>query len=282
MNVKAIFDTITAGAKAHKPEIMVGIGLAAGAGAIVVAVKETPACVKTFDAAKAEMPVLTETNEQGEEVTIQIDLDWKQKALIFGKAYWKAALLEAASIFFIVYGTKISLNGYATAVALYGATKAELDDIKQVISEQPDNWKKKFTEKMAESHIDHTSPEDVPEPMMSNAEVPMPLPLFWDDQAKVYFRMSEAELRDCIAEFTHMIGGDPFQETSLNDWMRIIGHEEVLNGDYYLMSMNDPDWDGALKYSQIGVKESPTGEPAREMRFSKEYHLDTRGMFSEV
>ena len=94
--------------------------------------------------------------------------------------------------------------------------------------------------------------------------------------------MSEGDLRDALAEFTNMINTDPFQATSMNDWMRLIEHEEVVNGEYYLMSLSDADWDGALKYQQIGVKEAPNGEPARMMRFSKEYHLDTRGMYSEV
>lgn len=282
MSVKTLMDAAKTGLQTHKPEIMIGIGLAAGVGAVVVAIRETPACLEAFDKAEAEAPTFTETNDKGEEVEIKVSLDWKTKLTIFGKSYWKAALLEVASIFFIVCGTKIGIDAYCALAALYGATKADLDDVMQVISEQPDNWKKKFHEKMAESHMNHSNPEDVPESKMSDADVPMPLPLFWDDQAQVYFRMSEADLRDCIAEFTHMISTDPFGATSMNDWMRLIGHDDVVDGDYHLMAPDDPTWDGALKYQQIGVKEAPTGEPARQMRFSREYRLDTRGLYSNV
>lgn len=281
MGVNTLVKTIVSGAKAHKSEIMIGSGLVSGAGAIFMAIKETPKCLEAYNKAEAEMPTTTVMNGD-EEVEVKLELDWKTKLLIFGKYYWPTLVLEGASIFLIIWGTKIRLNSYTALAAVYGLTKAELEDIKQVISEQPENWKKKFTEKMAESHLEHSDPEDIPEPKMSNTEVPMPLPLFWDDQARVYFRMSEGDLRDALAEFTNMINTDPFQATSMNDWMRLIEHEEVVNGEYYLMSLSDADWDGALKYQQIGVKEAPNGEPARMMRFSKEYHLDTRGMYSEV
>lgn len=282
MNVKALAKTVVAGAKAHKPEIMIGFGLAAGAGAIFMAIKETPVCLEAFDKAEQETTTMVMTNKDGEEVEIHADLTVKEKAIIIAKHYWPVIALEGASIFLIVYGSKIRLNGYTALAAVYGVTKAELDDLKQVISEQPENWKKKFTEKVAESHIAKTKPEDVPAECMTNTEVPMPKPLFWDDQARVYFRLSEEELRDALADFTSKIMSDPFQATSMNDWMEIIGHEDVANGDYYLMTLQDPDWDGALKYNQVGVKESPTGEPARAMRFSKDYHLDTRGMYATV
>lgn len=281
MGVNTLVKTIVAGAKAHKSEIMIGAGLVSGAGAIFMAIKETPVCLDAYHKAEDEMPTTTVMNGD-EEVEVKLNLDWKTKLLIFGKYYWPTLVLEGASIFLIIWGTKIRINSYTALAAVYGLTKAELEDIKQVISEQPENWKKKFTEKMAESHLEHSDPKDIPDPRMSNTEVPMPLPLFWDDQAKAYFRLSEEELRDAVAEFTHQIFTDPFQSTSMNDWMRIIGHEEVPSGDYYLMTNGDADWDGPLKYQQIDVKESPTGEPARMMRFSQEYHLDTRGMYSEV
>lgn len=282
MSIDTLLKTVGTGVKKHKPEIMIGVGLAAGVGAIIVAVKETPACIEAFDQAEAEAPVITETDENGQEIEICLGLDWKTKLLIFGKSYWKVLFLEAISIILITYGSKMRLDAYAALAAVYGIRKAELDDLKQIISEQPENWKKKFAEKSAEYHIDHSDPADIPEPAMSNTEVPMPLTLFWDDQARVFFRMTEEELRDAVAEFTHSITTDPFQATSMNDWMRIINHEDVVAGDHYLMSMNDRDWDGALKYNQVGVKEAPNGEAARAMRFSKDYHLDTRGVYSEV
>ena len=282
MSVETLAKAFVAGAKAHKPEIMIGLGLAAGAGAIFAAAKETPVCLEAYEEEKKKLEPVTVTDEEGNETTVPAELGWKTKAIIFGKCYWKAAVLEALSIFLIVYGSKIRLDGYAALAAVYGVTKSELDDLKDVIAKQPENWKKKFAEKKAETHIDQTKPEDIPAERMSNAEVPMPLPLFWDDQAKVYFRLSEEDLRDALAEFTNRINTDPFGSTSMNDWMREIGHEEVANGDYYLMTLNDPDWDGPLKYSQIGVKSSPTGEPARAMSFSKDYHLDTRGLYPTV
>ena len=283
MNLKTLGKAVVAGAKTHKAEIMIGMGLAAGVGAVIVAVKETPACLEAYDAAKEEQSTFVELPSSGTEVKVDGNVDLKTKVIIFAKHYWGAAALEALSIFLVVYGSKVRLNGYTALAAMYGVTKAELDDLKQVISEQPENWKKKFTEKMAESHMEKTKPEDVPAECMTNTEVPMPKPLFWDDQARVYFRMSEAELRDALAEFTFKIDTDPFQATSMNDWMEIIDHEDVTNGDYYLMLANDPDAaDGPLKYNQIGVKESPTGEPARMMKFSRDYHLDERGLYSNI
>ena len=282
IDVKALGAALVAGVKTHKPEIMIGFGIAAGVGAVVMAAKETPACLEAFEKAEAEQPQKVVTDEKGEEVTFDEPLNWKQKALIFGKYYWPVIALEGASIFLIVYGSKVRLNGYTALMTVYGLTKAELDDLKQAISEQPDNWKKKFREKVAESHVDKSDAKDVPAECMTNTEVPMPKPLFWDDQARVYFRLSEEELRDALAEFTNKIMTDPFQTTSMNDWMEIIGHEDVANGEYYLMTLQDPDWDGALKYNQIGVKPSPTGEPARMMTFSKDYHLDTRGMYATI
>lgn len=282
MSIEALVKTVVNGAKKHKPEIMVGVGIAAGVGAVIVAVKETPACVVAFEEAKEERKVVVEVTENGDEVVKSIKLDWETRLWIIAKYFWPVVLLEGASIFFIVYGTKIRFDGYTTLAALYGITKAERDDLKKVIAAQPANWQKKFAEAKAESHINETKPEDVPEKKMSSTEVPMPLQLLWDDQARVYFRMSEEDLRDAVAEFTHMINTDPFNTTTMNDWMDIIGHEHVINGDYYIFSMEDTTSEGALKYNQIGVKESPTGEPARMMKFSWEYHLDTRGMFSEV
>lgn len=273
MSVKTLMSALGNGVKTHKPEIMIGLGLAAGVGAVFMAAKETPACLSAVNEAEAEIPEITEKNENGEDVVIKLNLDWQTKTLIYVKHYWRAFALEAASICLIIFGSKGRLDSYTAIAALYGVTRTELDDLKQVISEQPENWKKKFREKMAESHVEHSDPKDIPDPRMSNAEVPMPLPLFYDDQAKVYFRMSEEDLRDAVAEFTDLIDTDPFQATSMNDWMRIIDHEDVVAGDHYIMTRNDPDWDGALKYKQIGVKEAPNGEPARMMSFSKEAHL---------
>ena len=283
MSIEAVAKAVVAGAKAHKPEIMIGVGLAAGFGAIVVAVKETPACLDAFDKAKEEQKATVKLPATGEEVTVEVDLDWKTKLFIYAKSYWIAAALEVISILFIAGGTKIRLDGYTALVTLYGLTKAERDDLKKIISEQPKNWQKNFAEKMAESHLADSDPNDIPPERMSDTDLPMSLPLFWDDQAKVYFRMSEADLRDALAEFTFKIDTDPFQATSMNDWMSILDHEEVANGDYYLMLSNDPDAaDGPLKYNQIGVKEAPNGEPARMMKFSRDYHIDTRGLYTNV
>ena len=283
MGIEAVAKAVVAGAKAHKPEIMIGIGLATGLGAVVVAAKETPVFLEAFDKAKEEEAKFVELPSTGTEVQIDVKLDWKTVLLIFAKSYWGAAALEIISILFIVKGTKIRLDGYTALATIYGITKAERDDLKKIISEQPKNWQKNFTEKMAESHLAESDPKDIPPERMSNTDVPMSLPLFWDDQAKVYFRMSEEDLRDALAEFTFKIDTDPFQATSMNDWMSILDHEEVANGDYYLMLANDPDAaDGPLKYNQIGVKEAPNGEPARMMKFSRDYRLDERGLYSNI
>jgi hypothetical protein len=280
MGMNELFKAAVAGAKVHKPEIMIGFGLASGAGAIFMAIKETPVCMDAFEKAEEEMPEIPQVNEDGSADVVKLELDWQTKLLIYAKHYWPTAALELISLICIIYGSKIRLDGYTALAALYGATKVELDDIKQVISEQPENWKKKFDEKRAESHIDKSNPEDIPAPSMSNTEVPMPNPLFWDDQAMVYFRMSEEELRDAVAEITHLIGTDPFQATTMNDWMRILDHEEVQHGDYYIFSAEDNL--EPLKYKQIGVKEAPNGEPARSMKFNRDYHLDTRGLYPNV
>lgn len=278
MGIETLAKAVVAGAKAHKPEIMIGVGLAAGIGAVVVAAKETPACLEAFDKAKEEQSQFVELPSTGTEVKVEMDLDWKTKLLIIAKSYWGAMALEIISILFITGGTKIRLDGYTALVTLYGLTKAERDDLKKVISEQPKNWQKNFTEKMAESHLADSDPKDIPPERMSNTDVPMALPLFWDDQAKVYFRMSEEELRDAIAELTHRISTDPFQSTSMNDWMEIIGHEPVQGGDYQLLTLENEGADSALKYNQIGVKEAPNKEPCRMMKFSWDYHVDLRGM----
>ena len=282
MSISTLWAAFKTGAKTHKPEIMIGFGVVAGAGAIGMAIKQTPACVEAFDVAEAEKPVVTETTESGETIEIRVPLTWKEKLYLFGKYYWSVAALESLSVFLIVYGSKIRLDGYTALMAVYGLTKAERDDLKKIIDSHSDSWKKKFQEKAAEMHMDETKPEDIPEPMMSNTEVPMPLPLFWDDQARVYFRASEEDLRNALAEFTHAIDTDPFQLTSMNHWMSILDHEPVANGDNYVMLANDPINDGPLKYQQIGVKESPTGEPARMMRFSRDYHPDTRSLYPNV
>ena len=280
MGMNELFKAAVAGAKAHKPEIMISIGLASGAGAIFAAIKQTPVCIEAFEKAEDEMPEIPQVNEDGSADVIKLDLDWQTKALIYAKHYWPVAVLEAFSIFCIVYGSKIRFDICASWAAIYGATKVELDDLKQVISEQPENWKKKFDEKRAESHIEKSNPEDIPAPSMSNTEVPMPNPLFWDDQAMVYFRMSEEELRDAVAEITHRISTDPFQATTMNDWMRTLDHEDVQHGDYYIFSVDDSS--EPLKYKQIGVKEAPNGEPARSMKFNRDYHLDARGMYPNI
>ena len=283
MGIEALAKAVVAGAKAHKPEIMIGIGLAAGVGAVVAAVKETPACLEAFEKEKEEQAKFIELPSTGTEVKVEVELDWKTKLFIYAKSYWVAAALEVISILFIAGGTKIRLDGYTALATIYGITKAERDDLKKIISEQPKNWQKNFTEKMAESHLAASDPKDIPPERMSNTDVPMALPLFWDDQAKVYFRMSEEDLRDALAEFTFKINTDPFQATSMNDWMSIIDHEGVTNGDFYIMLTDDPDSaDGPLKYNQIGVKEAPNGEPARMMRFSRDYNIDTRGLYTNV
>ena len=283
MGIEALAKAIVAGAKAHKPEIMIGAGIATGLGAVVAAAKETPIFLEAFEKEKEEQTKTIELPSTGTEVQVDVKLDWKTVLLIFAKSYWGAAALEIISILFIVKGTKIRLDGYTALATIYGITKAERDDLKKIISEQPKNWQKNFTEKIAESHLAASDPKDIPPERMSNTDVPMSLPLFFDDQAKVYFRMSEEDLRDALAEFTFKINTDPFQATSMNDWMSIIDHEGVTNGDFYIMLTDDPDSaDGPLKYNQIGVKEAPNGEPARMMRFSRDYHIDTRGLYTNV
>lgn len=283
MGIEALAKAIVAGAKAHKPEIMIGAGIATGLGAVVAAAKETPIFLEAFEKEKEEQTKIVELPSTETEVQVDVKLDWKTVLLIFAKSYWGAAALEIISILFIVKGTKIRLDGYTALATIYGITKAERDDLKKIISEQPKNWQKNFTEKMAESHLAASDPKDIPPERMSNTDVPMSLPLFFDDQAKVYFRMSEEDLRDALAEFTFKINTDPFQATSMNDWMSIIDHEGVTNGDFYIMLTDDPDSaDGPLKYNQIGVKEAPNGEPARMMRFSRDYHIDTRGLYTNV
>lgn len=277
MNGSTLFKTIAAGVKAHKPEIMVGLGIAAGAGAIFAAVKETPACLEAFEKAEAEQPAVQE-EINGEIVETPVPLDFKTKALIYLKHLWPVLVLEGISIFLIVDGTKIRFSDYTALAAIYGVTKAERDDLKKIIAAHPENWKKKFAEKGAEMHLGESDPKDIPAPRMSDAEVPMALPLFWDDQAKVYFRMSEEELRDAVADFTHDVTTDPFQATTINSWMERIHHEDILNGEYLIMTGEDEFKMGALKYQQIGVKEAPNGEPARMMKFSWDYHVDMRGL----
>ena len=278
MNVKTVAKAIVSGVKAHKPEIMIGIGLAAGAGAIAVAIKEAPACLDAFEQAKEDATRVVELPVSKEEVEVQCDLTLKEKFFIFARYYWGVAALETASIVLIVWGSKIRIDSYTALAAIYGITKAERDDLKKIISEQPKNWQKNFNEKRAESHLADSDPKDIPPERMSNTEVPMALPLFWDDQAKVYFRMSDDELRDALAEITHRISTDPFQQTNMNDWMDIIGHEPVAGGEYQILTCENEGAEGALKYTQIGVKEAPNGEPCRMMKFSWEYHADLRGM----
>lgn len=280
MSIGTLAQAFVAGAKAHKPEIMIGIGIGCGVGAVVMAAKETPACLEAFEA--EEKPVIVEKNEAGEETVIELPLDWKTKGKIFAKYYWLVALLEGLSVFFICFGAKIRLDGYTTLLAMYGLKKVELDDIKRVISEHPENWQKKFNEKMAESHLAQTEIEDIPEERMSNTEVPMPLPLFFDDQARVYFRMSDEELRDAVAEYINVVYTDPFQEASINTWMSYLDHEPIMNGDYVLINREDELKSGALKYNQVGVKEAPNGEPCRVMKWSWGFQTDTRCAYGDI
>ena len=282
MSVTSVAKAAFASVKAHKPEIMIGAGLIAGAGAIVVAVKETPACLEAFEKEEIIVPAYDEDGNRIENQMEKVPLDWKTKAVIYAKSYFLAALLEILSVILIAGGAKIRLDTCMRWMTLYGLTQADLDDLKNVISKHPESWKKKFNEKMAEVHMDETTADDVPAERMSSTEVPMPLPLFWDDQAKVYYRLSEEELRDALSELIHMIYSDPFDQVSMNDWMRIIGHEEVSGGDYKLLTREDEGPSGALKYNQIGVKESPTGEPARMMTLSWPYHVDTRMIYGDI
>ena len=110
MGIEAVAKAVVAGAKAHKPEIMIGIGLAAGVGAVVAAVKETPACLEAFEKEKEEQAKFVELPATGTEVKVEVELDWKTKLLIYAKSYWVAAALEVISILFITGGTKIRLD----------------------------------------------------------------------------------------------------------------------------------------------------------------------------
>lgn len=120
------FNTLWGGIKKHSPEILIGTGIAAGVGTVVLACVATTKAGDILDKHNEEMEKIEKAKEiaKPEEYTekdIKKDrmIVWRDTSVGFAKLYWPAALCGAAAI-------TCTLAGHKVLAARYGAATAAL------------------------------------------------------------------------------------------------------------------------------------------------------------
>lgn len=133
--------------KAHSTEICIGIGIAAGIGAVATAITGTIKAKKLVDERKKELGV--------------DKLSAKETIKTVWKCYIFTAVLGAASVGSIAGGTKISIDKTAAMGALYNAGREMVSDYKKSVEETVDEeTKEKIEQKAAEKTAERLEKEN--------------------------------------------------------------------------------------------------------------------------
>lgn len=124
------FNAVGGWIKDHAPEILIGTGIVAGAGTIVLACTATVKAEKVLDKHNAEMKKIEEAKkvakpEDYTEKDIKTDrlIVWRDTAIGMAKLYWPAMLAGAAAVTCTLAGHKVMKARYGAATAALTLTQ---------------------------------------------------------------------------------------------------------------------------------------------------------------
>jgi hypothetical protein len=230
-NLKGILNIISAFAKQHSPELLVGLGIAGMATSTVLAVKATPKAVARID------KIIEDKNEQlmDEAVAKQqsayspitklkkgdvIKLCWKD--------YAPAAITGVASIVCIIGGTHINLRRNAALVTAVKLSEVTIKDLQA--------YKDKVVETIGEEKSDEIEAkvnENVVQQAAINLDsaiVPGVGPILCLDKiGGQWFRSDKETIREAINRLNYTMNDDMY--VSLNDFYDEIGISHTVAGE---------------------------------------------------
>ena len=203
MNVGQIGKAILAGMKKYAPSILTGVGIGGMLGGTVLACSETPKALE------------------------QIKKQEKVKDKIFEgvKAYWPAALVEAASITCIIFANNVSLKRQAAALAAATLSDTRLKEYREAV-------RKKFGDKKAEEVKDQVAKD-----ILQNKPI--------NEQTVIYTGNGDHWCFDAV-------GGRPFKSSieKVRQAVNNLNKKLLIEGS---ASLND-------FYDELGLKPSKSGD----------------------
>lgn len=230
MNVGQIGKAILTGMKKYAPSILTGVGIGGMLGGTVLACSETPKALE------------------------QIKKQEKVKDKIFEgvKAYWPAALVEAASITCIIFANNVSLKRQAAALAAATLSDTRLKEYREAVQ-------KKFGDKKAEEVKDQVAKD-----ILQNKPVNEQTIIFTGDGDHLcfdavsgrYFKSSIEKVRQAVNNLNQNLLADG--SACLNDLYEELGLEPVKIGDMLgWNAMNSGDLVKVDFSSQLTVDKIP-------------------------
>ena len=227
---KGILKVVTAFAKVHSPEILVGLGIAGMATSTVLAVRATPKAVQKIEDKIAETNETLMDNAVAAHQDCYAPID-KLKPTEVAKLCWKdyapAAVTGAASIVCIIGGTRINLRRNAalvTAVKISEATIRDLQAYKNKVVESIGVEKSDEIEtKVTDEAVQQASINLDSAIISGNGPV-----LCLDKIGGQWFRSDKETIRAAINKLNYVMNDDMY--VSLNDFYDELGMPQTIAG----------------------------------------------------
>lgn len=230
-NFKSVMKIITAFAKQHSPELLVGLGIAGMTTTTVLAVRATPKAVEKIHVAiadKNEKLFDDAVARQEDKYTPITKLKSGDVIKLCWKDYLPAAATGIASIVCIVGGTNITLRRNAalvTACKLSEITIKDLQEYKNKVVETIGETKNEEIEaKVAQDHVDKASINMDSTIISGNGPI-----LYFDKIGGQWFKSDKETIREAINRLNHTMNDDMY--VSLNDFYDEMNMPHTVAGD---------------------------------------------------
>lgn len=231
-NLKGITKVITAFAKVHSPELLVGLGVAGMATSTLLAVRATPKAVakidNEIDEVNAELMDVAVRNHQTEYSPIDKLKPFEVVKLCY-KDYLPAAITGVAGVICIIGGTNISLRRNAalvTAVKLSEVTIKDLQDYKNKVVETIGEDASTEIEAKADKERVEKSISNIDD-LIVHGDGPV---LYHDLIGGQWFRSDPETIKAAINRLNHEMNNDMY--VSLNDLYSKLNLPDTVAGEH--------------------------------------------------
>lgn len=242
-SIKSIIKPIEKSIQKNAPQILSGLGIAFGVGAVGLSVKAT---VKAVEIVKEKQ------QEKGEELTKKeiIEATWKN--------YIPVASCSIASAACIVASTHISMRRLATMTAAYAMSENSFKEYKEKAVELLGEKKEEeIRGKVSKDYIDKHPPYNA---IVENAKGGATLCL--DKLGGRYFYSDADTIRRTVNDLNHMLNMD--YHVALNDFYYLMDMKESGIGDTFGWCLTDGD----LINVEFDTELTPEGTPVLVMNFT--------------
>ena len=218
-SIKAVTKTVEKFVKTNAPQILAGLGIACGLGAVGMTAKGTIKAVRIVDELKKENPEPTK----------------KEIVKAVYKEYLPAAGLTIAGIGCVVGSVHISARRIATLGLAYAMSDKSLKEYQEKAKEMLGEKKEEeLRGKIAQDYIDKNPPE---ERLIQNAEGGAVLCL--DKLTGQYFYSDADTINRVINELNRLLNSD--YHVSFNDYFIELGLNPCGIGDEWGWNLEDGD-----------------------------------------